>query len=375
MKIICYLIYLFSFGLHVTFAEVKEMRTVNLKEIEFSFFAGKDKTVYFVMHNMTSSGFFVPINNSRFYGNEFTSVEVDKEPVGSQPEIFRYSNKIKKELGKVSKESDHRLEKSNSFFSTVTIALIIPGTDSDSFAALNENYAIDKHNAYYRNQKINGADVDVFKTISNDYAVSRLHVYYKNVIIKGANPRRFKVFNDGYCADEKSVFYINKIVESANPAKFSLLKYGYYKDDKSVFYNGKRVSGANPDDFTSFKESGFFHCNGNIYLSGNKVEGALYSSFKILSGLYQKDEDNVYVHGRKIEVMDVATFEVAKLKNGKVLDHYGIDKKNVYYFGEIIEIADAASFKIFIPSRKTSNNKYYDAQDINHKYQYGQKVE
>lgn len=95
-----------------------------------------------------------------------------------------------------------------------------------------------------------------------------------------------------------------------------------------------------------------------------KIDGLKYADSNTLEVIelpYLKDKDNVFYMCEILEGADPDTFEY-------LYNSYTKDKNNVYYFGDKVYKADQSTFEPVIM------RKFYDAKDIKHKYQDGERI-
>ena len=79
--------------------------------------------------------------------------------------------------------------------------------------------------------------------------------------------------------------------------------------------------------------------------------------------VYAKDKNRIYCNEQSFPGVDISSFRILNEK-------YTIDKNGVYYKMKLMPNADAASFKVYPHFLGDA-----DAEDKNHKYGEGQKVE
>ena len=78
--------------------------------------------------------------------------------------------------------------------------------DFKSFTPLDNNYAKDKFNVFYRRTKIAQADPNTFETIKKGYSKDKYHVYLNAHMVVLANPQSFEILEFPYSKDDNYVF-------------------------------------------------------------------------------------------------------------------------------------------------------------------------
>lgn len=105
-------------------------------------------------------------------------------------------------------------------------------------------YQVKNGKIHYRQvgnlREVEGADPETFQALDNDYAKDANNVYFRNFPIEEAKSDTFEVVDELWSKDDENVFCSRvsvhkKIVESADPETFEAVGSGYYKDKDNVF--------------------------------------------------------------------------------------------------------------------------------------------
>jgi len=243
-----------------------------------------------------------------------------------------------------------------------------------------------------------------FVVLNNNFAKDSTQVFFKQYIIHQAHVSSFEVLNDYYAKDEKSVYYCEEYregrdyfftknktistVENADPSSFKDLDYGYAKDNKQAYLDGRPFI---VKDVESFKAIGAFISKDKfqVYYLTNPVIGIDGQSFELLSGFYAKDNYNYYyyiypnIDGKTIHKIcnidsPLEILEHPYSKN-KTFVYYGSQKliglnpntlevinssfvkdDNIVMYGlKSIQSVDAASFIVPDQTNQLTNSEYF----------------
>ncbi len=105
-------------------------------------------------------------------------------------------------------------------------------------------YQIKNDKVYYRQagnlREVEGADLETFEALDNNYAKDANNAYFRNFPIEEARADTFEVVDELWSKDDENVFcsrlsVYKKIVENADPQTFEKVGSGYYKDKDNVF--------------------------------------------------------------------------------------------------------------------------------------------
>ena len=129
-----------------------------------------------------------------------------------------------------------------------------------------------------------------------------------------------------------------KLVD-CDPATFQILAKRYARDKNNLYFNRYLVKEADPNGFKLLLQKG--------------------------SSPYYTDGKQVFYQKNVLKNSDPNSW-------GRLYGRYSKDKNRVYYIAKIVEGADAATFESH--SYKKINGKQYNAQDKNHRYIQGKKL-
>lgn len=94
-----------------------------------------------------------------------------------------------------------------------------------------------------------------FTPIDNAYATDKYNVYFKGRIIEGADPGTFELIDKGYSRDENHVFLDQYQISMANPQTFELLEWPYSRDTRFLFCGTIPIPVMNPKEFVVIETS------------------------------------------------------------------------------------------------------------------------
>lgn len=169
------------------------------------------------------------------------------------------------------------------------------------------------------------------------YKIKDDKVYYNEKIVDGADFITFEILNYNYAKDKNNVYREGLLMGQADPSTFEVINGLFSKDKNMVYqgYNGK-LPYIDPNTVEAIDEN-FFKDKNGIYIHGTKIQGVDIISFEVIGESYSKDKNNVYYHITSILGADVNTF--------KSLDyHFSKDAKNIYFHGNVFCDADYDSF-------------------------------
>ena len=328
----------------------------------------------------------------------------------------------------------------------------LKGVSSKEFEVLNDSlgFVKDYKNVYYldraedgitfipRVQNIEGVDIATLEFAGGHYSKyykDKNNVYFmdnrddkiKFKKLAYVNPKTFEMVDDTFARDDKNLYIFEYKLDGIDPKTFKKLSYRMVKDKNGLYFlediekeNENIEIKVQKLNIKGLDLKTFEHIDGDYYKDKNhvyyesynnlyKIENADLKTFEILDssytgyGNFSKDKNYIYLNNKKLEGIDVKTFEKmqanlirdkndiykvekdeekhefkivpinAKInfKNLKNLDWgYFKDDKNIYYFDgdkfEKIEGADASSFE------KVKYSDFY--KDKNYVYYNGKKI-
>ena len=212
---------------------------------------------------------------------------------------------------------------------------------------LTGSYVVKDNKVYYQMQAIYNADKDSFKILNFNYAKDKNNVYFGITAIQNADPESFEVIDSETAKDKKYVYHNENIIAGADPKTFKCIKCDGYKffRDKEYIYS---MDGMVLDiDKNSYKISGNYIMDStNAYNENRKIDGVDMYSFEIISDMYSKDKNYVYRRNRYIKGADPESFRLLQDESAQNNNIYAVDSDDVFYDGNIIKEADPETFKL-----------------------------
>jgi hypothetical protein len=241
-------------------------------------------------------------------------------------------------------------------FETKTFEII--GADPLTFKVLDEdNYAIDKKQAYYKGEPILNSDPKTFVPILDYYAKDNYHAFMETKTIKKADGRSFTVINGGPYSKDKNDFYFDTIALNVNDLNsFKILnktdEYGYWAKDKTHYYIlSKKYPLADYQTFINIG-NGYAKDKFRAYFRNNIILNADISTFKSIQYGYAEDKNSKFDGHEKLNIKDSKSYQI--IKNG-----YTKDKLHVYSDNAIINGADPDTFEIVDWKWEKDKSTYY----------------
>lgn len=233
----------------------------------------------------------------------------------------------------------------------------------ENFIVLNDQFAKDSANAYYKSRSFSYADVPTFIALDDHYAKDKNKAYYcdeyregqnyyltkKQTIleVKNADPASFVSLKNGYAKDNKNAWFQGLPFEVKNVSTLISINYQFAKDDVLAYLNQQPV---NRSDGKSFEiiDGNFAKDTSNIYYYGYIVNGESNicilpcdrQSFQILDSRYSRDNIHVFFLGFRLKNAHPETFQILD-------EDYSKDKGNVYFQERKIAGGDAETFEVF----------------------------
>lgn len=115
-------------------------------------------------------------------------------------------------------------------------------------SSCNLGYKVENDKVYYkywhsgmgietRTFEIIGADAKTLKIFENDnYAVDKIQAYYKGKPILKSDPKTFVAILNYYAKDDYHAYYNSDIINNADGKSFTVIDGGPYSKDKNDFY-------------------------------------------------------------------------------------------------------------------------------------------
>jgi len=233
-----------------------------------------------------------------------------------------------------------------------------------TFTNLDNRYAKDKTNIYYRGEAISNVDLNSFSVIKLE---SEFPFYEKSIL----NPKkkyqlrqkiqkdivtispslisftsiRWEITHMEYYAKDKNNVYCGKdTILNADPNTFKILSILFSKDKSNVYFKGEPISNSDSQSFDII--SGFLASDDNHIYYGDKVISQDPELFEILNFNYVKDDELVWFI-RNLVFPRIEVLYGCSAKDFEIIDNrYAKDASNVFFHGSIIEKANVENFQV-----------------------------
>jgi len=232
-------------------------------------------------------------------------------------------------------------------------------------ACKKSGYETKNGSVFFKDYRMRSADYDTFETLNDVFAKDKNQGYYRGIPITGAAGAGFEAFDDHYATDHVSVFFCDNYldfqlfntrrkdkinqVSNADAGSFVVFNDKYAKDKSRAYYQG---TGFAVNDVASFEPLDYMFAKDRKvgYFFQKPIPNSEGSSFEVLSHNHSKDSRNVYYSWtisdgpatpgiRVIKAADPGSFTVVGLM------YYATDENHAYYQGKPLEAADPVSFK------------------------------
>jgi len=178
----------------------------------------KENITFFQKQSKQNSGYKIKKNEVYYDDIKLKNVDIDTF------EIF---------------ESCYAKDKNNIFEGHINFKDADLYFDAPSFKAFNCYYTLDKNGAYYRlNKKISQADINTFESLNEVFAKDKNNIYFKWHLIKDVDYSSFKIIEKRFAKDKNQIFYIKELS---------------YEFNKNKFYNKKYLKIKNMADVNTFE--------------------------------------------------------------------------------------------------------------------------
>lgn len=282
---------------------------------------------------------------------------------------------------------------------------------------LNDAFAKDDSNAYYKENAISGADLPSFQALDNSYAKDKNRVYYcdeyregqnyyltkKQVVntLPGAIPASFTVLTSGYAKDGARAYLDGHAFRVKDLSSLSVVNFQFVRDNLRVYHNKKEIPGSDgktfrligdryagdiahvyyvgqagevkngvyvlPCDAQSFTPLDYPYSKDKslVFFENGKIAGAEAASFQVLSHGFSKDLHNVYFRSAKLANADAASFTVYKENDEYTeFDHYAHDKDNIFFANSMLAQANLRLFNILGLGYASDGNQVFFKSSI-----------
>ena len=145
--------------------------------------------------------------------------------------------------------------------------VVAPATPT-TFRALGNDFAVDDHYAYWRDEVLAGVPPETFRPLSPSFASSGDLVFYfysgihgtrqvtanlwgtKPIILDGADPTTFRSLGEFYGADATGAWYHSSAMQLRGDARrLELLNPHVARDDAAIYFEEAPIDGADPETF------------------------------------------------------------------------------------------------------------------------------
>jgi hypothetical protein len=205
---------------------------------------------------------------------------------------------------------------------------------------------------YYGYCRIECADAGTFKPVklkNEDSAIfgkDKNHVFFRVSALEGVSPNSYKIKETGnsdyYLIYDKNTVYLNTILfPQIDPNTFEFLdtshedNVSWFKDKNHVYRLIQADSALEdkleilPNSDPSLFTFGYNITPDAVYWYGKKIDGVDMGSFELLHDGYAKDKNNVYNEGKIMYGADAESFHEADIKGIDIFIY--IDKYKSYY--------------------------------------------
>lgn len=187
-----------------------------------------------------------------------------------------------------------------------------------------DHWAKDKEYVYYlgyhpRNTPIvrtHIADYDTFETVNADYARDKVQVYFHDTILVGADPTSFRELNYYYARDDKHVFYEDIIVCNFSRS-FRVIDKKYITDGTYVYYEADKLEIADLATFNVMCYQGWAKDKNRVYYEKSVIQGADPMTFEMTTYGFSRDKEHVFDGPQIVEGADPETFIATGLHKGE----------------------------------------------------------
>ncbi|WP_332369178.1 DKNYY domain-containing protein [Spirosoma telluris] len=240
--------------------------------------------------------------------------------------------------------------------------------DKGSFEVLNDVFAKDKNQAYYRGISIEGSDGPSFSALDEHYGKDKQRAYYcdnyldfklfdtsrKNKIIpiSNADPVTFQTISNEYARDKIRCYYKGKGFAVKDVLSFEPLDYEFGKDKITAYYQLTPIPKSVGDSFVVLSRN-FAKDKQQVYYAWNVIDdpsssgiGAIKQadpeSFTVVGMYYTMDNAHAFYQNKPLPVADPTSF---KQWDANTIQ-YAIDNSHIYFRESLIAGADRASFRL-----------------------------
>lgn len=307
-----------------------------------------------------------PLDISRLWDKYINEMEADpgsfivlSQTFGKDKNYFYFkSNKITNvdyETGYYDKDNNILKDKSHVFTKTLKESnnlLIVEGADPESFhflrsegleITLNDDWAKDKNNYFFKYKKIDIADYLTFTLLSSTYAYDKECIYY---VADNIDVDSIRYTGSLGILSSRIVYDDYKLYVQQSPLKEGVFTVSYKNINTFKIYENAPILVFRVDD--------------NVFWSGEKIDAIDFDadSYEIIdNSYYGKDKNNIYYQEKKIEGTDRGSFQVLPDKDKG--SNFAKDKNRAYYGEkEFPYTVDLNSFEIDKRTKQPQDKNY-----------------
>ena len=243
---------------------------------------------------------------------------------------------------------------------------IIKGTNAKKIRMWSDDIASDEKDYYIEGKPFHVSDYASFRVISNYWCIDKNFAYHEDYHgnisrVKLKDYSSFEDINDDYATDKYQVYFRNSVVEGAGPTTFKLIKeyesWNIGQDKNWVYCENQKTDIKDIMDVNEFNHS-FFVDDKYIYTKRlqRMPDGTDEQTLSALGDYehnWTADQKRVYWQNKVVSNADVKRFmpinELILYKNKTATDKrfspdYGKDGKHIYYRNSILKDADYKTF-------------------------------
>lgn len=222
----------------------------------------------------------------------------------------------------------------------------------ENFIVLNDQFAKDSTNAYYKSRSFSYADVPTFEALDDHYAKDKNKAYYCDEYREGQNY---------YLTKRQTILE----VKNADPASFTSLKNGYAKDSKHAWFQAQYFEVKDVSSLVSINNQ-FAKDDVSAYLNLQPINRSDGKTFVVLDGNFAKDKSNIYYYGYTGEGQSNICILPCERQSFQILDYrYSRDNIHVFFLGFRLKDANPETFQILDEDySKDKNNVYFQERKM-----------
>ena len=242
--------------------------------------------------------------------------------------------------------------------------------DYDTFEALNDVFAKDKHQGYYRGISLSNSDGASFVALDDYYAKDKATVFFcdnyidfklfettrkdKIVPVAGADVTSFALIPNAYtyARDKRRAYYQGEGFAVQDIASFEPLDYLFGKDKHVGYAHLKPIPGSHGPSFAVLSQQ-FAADNQHVYYAWSLVDGpappgigvvkaADPASFTAVGLYYATDKTYAFYKDKTLEAAQPVSFR----QWAESYTDYALDTTHVYFQDMLITQADRGSFNV-----------------------------